>query len=149
MCPSAPVKFIQSTFKYEWFKDSNVGSYTNTYEGLYYHYFASTANTSNTDGRKEMLQSALYEKPSQHPYQWCSRRQAPVWDELDSIKGNNLLAAAGWHSRNDLGSRPTVFLDNHVKVLKQAKYTKHGNQEIMHPGSGYYYRLLAHEIEEF
>ncbi|MCM8536428.1 MAG: prepilin-type N-terminal cleavage/methylation domain-containing protein [Lentisphaeraceae bacterium] len=149
MCPSAPVKFIQSTFKYEWFEDSNIGSYMNTYEGLYYHYAASTANTALANPSKKILQTTSYANPEQHPFQWCSRRQAPVWKELSSTQGNNLLAAASWHSRNDFAPRPTVFLDNHVRILKSPTYTKHGRQEIMHSGSGYYLRLLEHEVDEF
>lgn len=149
MCPSSPVRYEQSSSKYVWIEGSNSGYSTNTYEGLYYHYNASVANSGLDEPSQQILKKSSYVNPSQHPYQWCSRRHAPVWGELDGSGWNNLLAASSWHSRNDMGPRPTVFLDSHVKILKRAKYTRHGGQDIMQSGSTMYYNLLKHVLDEY
>ena len=147
-CPPAPVTFNESTSRYVWQGAGNSGFRTNTYEGLYYHYQASPVNTSRGNPFGEVLMQTSFQYPSQMPVQWCSRRQAPAWTELDSSGWNNTLAGASWHSRNDYAPRPAVFMDGHSSVLRSSDYTRHGGQAVMQSGNYYLRDLLNHRIEE-
>ena len=109
MCPSAPVKFDYENFQYVWIADDNAGARTNTYEGLYYHYQRTSLNPNQNSPDNRLLNRAQYENPASHPYQWCSRRQAPVWTELDDSGWNNTLVGASWHSRENFGPGQLFF----------------------------------------
>ena len=147
MCPSSPVTYNKTEQKYKWITGSNQGSTKNTYEGLYYHYRHSDIYNLQANPVEGLLNRSSYVDPSRHPYQWCSKRQAPVWTELDSSGWNNLLAASSWHGKDNNPPRPTVFMDGHAKILKSVKYTRHGGQDIMQSGGPS--SLLSHTISEY
>ena len=134
MCPSAPLRYNQTTSKYEWQGAAGIndGYSENSYEGLYFHYTRSTVNTVPLNPPiPGILKRTSYSNPSKHPFQWCSRRLTPVWTELGPNPGNNTLAGASFHARGDYAPRPTVFLDSHAKVIKSIKYTRQGALDIL------------------
>ncbi|MCM8530277.1 MAG: DUF1559 domain-containing protein [Lentisphaeraceae bacterium] len=150
MCPSAPVTFDKETSKYIWIPGDNKGHRTNTYEGLYYHYRRTSVNSQQANPDNRLLKRTLYEFPDALPFQWCSRRQAPAWTELDETGWNNTLVGASWHARGDRGPRPVLFLDGHASILKAFKYTSHKNQEILKSGSTWLVQnLLEHKLDKF
>ncbi|MCM8537397.1 MAG: type II secretion system GspH family protein [Lentisphaeraceae bacterium] len=148
MCPSAPVSYNSQTSRYVWLEDSNKGYSINTYEGLYYHYARTSVNTEQGTPDDRLLKRTLYDFPESHPFQWGSRRHAPVWTELDESGWNNGLVGASWHARGNHGARPTQFLDGHVSILKDKKYTGHLDQRILNPGSTFWVdKLLGHRLD--
>ncbi len=150
VCPTSPVQWdpVHEGGKYN--HGGQWSSYaTNSYEGYYYH--AQNAKVTMPDTTKVVIPQAFainnYSRPDQTPYQWCSRRASakgymPVWNNPTST--GNSIGAASWHSIDFMqGTRPTVFKDNHVKVLRSHMYTAHQRQNIVsgpyssfHLGSG-------------
>lgn len=127
-CPASPVRWSDDDNRY-YHEEEKGGAAINTYEGLYYSYVYSTANTRDFPIKSDKpLLLNTYSRMMATPFQFCSRRLSPSW----KINGrNNTLAAASWHAPGDLGPRPTLFLDGHVRPLQDPKYTQHGSQRVM------------------
>ncbi len=144
MCPAAPVRFNKSDSRYYFLGSSST---SNCYEGLYYHYVGSPLNTNQVDPSPSAIRVSTFSRPAMTSWQFCSRRLTPAWEVLPNSSGtptNNVLAAASWHAMNEMAPpRPTAFVDGHVAVLVQDRYSRHGGQQIMlgpyssfHLGSG-------------
>ncbi|MBA3684453.1 MAG: type II secretion system protein [Planctomycetes bacterium] len=90
----------------------------NAYEGaLYYNY-----NNSWADG-PGIIHMKTFDIPSQTPYQFCSNRQHPGgWFDL---QGHS------WHRKFH---RPTLFMDGHVRVLRDPRYITGGGNQLWPDG---------------
>jgi prepilin-type N-terminal cleavage/methylation domain-containing protein len=135
ICPASPIRYNENSGKYEHGSNTSGNAYKrNSYEGLYYHYKASSVNTDEASPYRNAINFKNFSKHSQTPVQFCSRRESSTWilDKHDgSSTTNGLLGAASWHKQNAYGQRPTLFLDQHVKQLSSRQYTEHGNQNII------------------
>jgi prepilin-type N-terminal cleavage/methylation domain-containing protein len=133
ICPSSPVSY-DSTYNGGQYKHESSWSDMNCYEGLWYHYSESPANTQSGGLAAAIKLPTFKKQPQSTPLQFCSRRMSPVWEIAkveDGSVTNNTLGGASWHKRNIGGPRPTAFVDGHVKALVSFKYTAHGYQSIM------------------
>lgn len=132
ICPASPVVFIKDRYYHD-------GSYAgnsykrNCYEGLYYHYSGSPANSSATSPNPGAINRKTFSRPSAATSQFCSRRESAAWSltSPSGAVGNGTLGAASWHLRDGYGPRPTLFLDGHAKALVNPLYKSHGYQAIM------------------
>ncbi len=139
-CPASPVRWIPeydpgNGGRYDHGGDVANGFWRNTYEGLYFTYKESTANTAtdpSIGGAMSIkpLQLAHYSRPSATPFQFCSRRLSTAWDIGGSGWPNNTIGAASWHLQEQFGPRPTYFLDGHIGILRDPTYTRHGSLEM-------------------
>ena len=131
MCPAPPVWYDEDI---EYYSYRGKTSSSNCYEGLYYHYQASSMNTSKADPIDDGIQYRTFQgKPSGTPWQFCSRRLTPIWElPKGASYSNNTLCGASWHARDDIAPpRPTAFIDGHAATLRKHKYTVHGGQDLI------------------
>lgn len=129
LCPSSDKRFVFSTAKNRMlYKSRAEENEVNTYEGLYYHYSQSTLVTDETNPSSKQLRYNMYSKPEAATLQWCSTR----FGHKEDGSWQNLLGAVSYHHKGWInGPRPTVFMDGHVKILKQLEHTQDGNQAIL------------------
>lgn len=135
ICPASPITYKNDRYYHG--SGDTTGSSSNTYEGLYYTYSASSMDSGETDPKNDGIMITTYSNPAGTPVQFCSRSKSKAWDLGSTYEGvdtqgyNNALACSSFHKREGNGPRPTVFLDGHAKALISAQYTVHGNQNIM------------------
>jgi prepilin-type N-terminal cleavage/methylation domain-containing protein len=112
ICPAGPYRKVGTHWgKAVWVNAAGVeGLYDdrNSYEGsMYYHYSNSAPVASGGLGGAD-LQISRFKKSAQMPWQFCSNRGAPTGVGFAGLQG---------YSFHKNFSRPTMFLDGHVKVL--------------------------------
>jgi prepilin-type processing-associated H-X9-DG protein len=73
---------------------------------------------NDTSGMKFSFRLGYFTRPAQVPYQFCSTHRNDNTLGSGSDRYANPYQAESWHQR----SRPTVFLDGHVKSLVEMKY---------------------------
>ncbi len=133
-CPSAPI-----TGKRGWglYYEGDTWGQATGYQTTVYSQTQVTwdNNSANHDpGGGPIVYAALsqlrldyFTRPSGLPYQFCSQKKFPteVSDSLTSGDANNIfLPHSSWHFRGkDSLPRPTMFLDGHVPVLTDPRYT--------------------------
>jgi len=142
-CPAGPI-----TGKRGWGLWANGTIYTMAggYEGAHYYHHGRGFDSSlsaehdpaNIDGDPIVLNSLskitvdYWMQPWQTPYQFCSDRMQP-----GAVGGSPLgLQADSWHFRNTSWARPTLFIDGHVKVLADPRYTRGIKHQPIDPDTG-------------
>jgi prepilin-type N-terminal cleavage/methylation domain-containing protein len=145
ICPSSPVSFDSTQGQY---KHESAWSDMNCYEGLWYHYSESPANTQSGGLAAGIKLLTFKKQPQGTPLQFCSRRMSPAWEitKVDNgVVSNNTLGAASWHKRNVGGPRPTAFVDGHVKALVSFRYVAHSKQDVMSGNYSSYELVVGYE----
>jgi prepilin-type N-terminal cleavage/methylation domain-containing protein len=120
-CPSSDMvgtKLVNGKLK--WLYRNGSADMFNAYEGaMFWHY-----NWAFSDG-PHAIRLGTFLIPSQMPYQFCSNRQHYGAGGLNALQGHS------WHRKFH---RPTVFMDGHVKVLRQPRYTCGGGNLLWSKG---------------
>ncbi len=120
ICPSSSLKWNNDKSLYQ--VRDKTGSH-NTYEGLYYNYRLFNVSQPTNIG---ILKLGWYTSPARMPFQWCSIRL--TMDPSYTYDYVNILGARSWHGEQ---SRPSLFMDGHVKTLTRVEYVQHGNQGML------------------
>ena len=105
-CPSSAIVGISASGVYTTRSGGAINK--NGYEGGLYYIYQDPLNQPS-------IRLNFFSHQSQRPYQFCSRRRFPAADG-----GSNALQDRSWHKGFQ---RPTHFLDGHVKILTDPKYT--------------------------
>ncbi len=127
MCPAAPVRVgpapgYPTASMYLWDNENADHLKSNAYAGLFYHESndkrwrnnVGGVPTASTGNPGDVWRPSYFKGFSNDaPLQWCSARSSPGFDALG-------LGVRSWHVA---GGRPTLFVDGHVRVLKNRYYT--------------------------
>ncbi|MCJ8331200.1 MAG: DUF1559 domain-containing protein [Lentisphaeria bacterium] len=115
ICPASTVYALNNWAQTWWDGTYGYRRLGNAYEGLAKSYnIAFSPYAATIDDRAIKLRT--FSIPGRTPYQWCSRLNT-------SDLNTNADEHSSWHDNTDFSPRPTVFLDGHVAVLKEPKYT--------------------------
>ncbi|MCJ8331674.1 MAG: DUF1559 domain-containing protein [Lentisphaeria bacterium] len=116
-CPSSTVWFDPDYWGGTWWDGSAFNRTVNAYDGLWKNYNIAFSPYPGTIDTKA-IQIRTFSTPHRTPFQFCSRAKTA---------GGGLLPVgeSAWHSLDLFSPRPTVFLDGHVKMLTDKRYTNH------------------------
>ena len=120
ICPSSSLKWNRSKSLYQ-VRDKTGNR--NCYEGLWYNYRLFTVSQPTNIG---IMKLGWYTSPARMPFQWCSIRL--TMDPAYTYAYVNRLCPRSWHGEQ---SRPTLFMDGHVKTLSHPEYVQHGKDGLV------------------
>ncbi|MCH2176810.1 MAG: DUF1559 domain-containing protein [Lentisphaeria bacterium] len=117
ICPSSDISLYDegNGISYQSEASPGGGESYNAYNGLYLHYNdGELIDTLYTFS----FRATRFSKPSQVPYQFCSTKRH--LGQTGEPRYDDPYGADSWHEQ----SRPTVFIDGHVKALTTPYYRK-------------------------
>jgi prepilin-type N-terminal cleavage/methylation domain-containing protein len=147
-CPSAP---IVSKRGYGLNYTAGEWGQSNGYQGAFYHHYMSSWSTAEgTRNHNPMVGPVIYSAIARIRQDYFSRVHATPYQFCSDVKFPAVTGGPGgtdiygvynsWHMRGQQNwPRPTLFVDAHVAVLTQARYTDGGTHN---PGGTAGQRLL-------
>jgi type II secretory pathway pseudopilin PulG len=139
-CPAGPIRRVRPNQVLEDYNGNRQGQ-AGGYEGSLYHHFRNTwdGQTAQMDpSLPPVLMPAIarittvyWERPHATPYQFCSDQKMRI--DAGGSGGYAGKQNDSWHMRQTTWARPTLFIDAHVAVLTDPRYTdgvKHDSWHI-------------------
>ena len=124
-CPASGTVLTDEPERYVYHHtDTGAKNNINDYSGLYYHYYNAMRNDKALN--KHYIRASRYTQVAQgFPVQWCSKRLHGAGTNYSYY---NRLGIQGNHGEQH---RPCLFLDGHVTILSQPRYTEWNRQDIL------------------